>query len=169
MFIYLIWGHDEFQNVSWIGCQHPHSSTRNQTSIILSETQKKVVKHQLQTPGEQPQNLRCGEIDKEKGRGEERKRRTQKTLNICVVRGRSGWCDKGCVWTCYRRTEYTSDSCSVFTYILHRKTHTCLFASLWLNMKSPLLFSHLIILSLFISHSEYKEDIVFNQFVDKLP
>jgi len=37
------------------------------------------------------------------------------------------------------------------------------------NLNSPLLFSHLIILSLFISHSEYKEDIVFNQFVDKLP
>ncbi len=57
---------------------------------------------------------------------------------------------------------------------IHRKTHAFLFASLWPKMnkherENPLIFSHLIVLPLIVSHSEYKENIVFNQFVHKLP
>jgi len=36
--------------------------------------QKKVVKHRLQTPGEQPKNLRCGRSIKRKGEENKAKR-----------------------------------------------------------------------------------------------
>lgn len=42
----------------------------------------------------------------------------------------------------------------------------------WINMseKVPMgVFAHLIVLSLFVSHGKYEEDIVFNQFVYELP
>ncbi len=75
-----------------------------------------MVKHQLQTPGEQPQNSRCGRAIWRKGGKTKEKENSENIKYLCHVEVGLGDVIKTVFERVVKRTEYTSDSCSLFTH-----------------------------------------------------